>query len=106
MTLANIIFIIAVTLIVVSQAVAEDTLTIERKPTDIAVTEDITIKVIGFGDFVANFQTGENTSTFDIGQAEIGLESNLTDRTSVALCIAYAEGVFAICAFTLDWNAW
>ncbi|PKK82701.1 MAG: hypothetical protein CVT49_12240 [candidate division Zixibacteria bacterium HGW-Zixibacteria-1] len=76
------------------------------RPTEIAINESTTLQIMGFGDLLTTFQDNNDGSTFDIGQAEVDLESELTDRFAIALAIAYDEGSFTIGAFTADYNAW
>lgn len=96
-------------LALVTLANAQDTTSMvpsEPRPTEIAINESTTLQIVGFGDLLATFQDENNGSTFDIGQAEVDLESEMTDGISIALAIAYDEGAFAIGAFTVDYTAW
>ena len=78
----------------------------EPQPAEIAINESTTLQIVGFGDLLTTFQDERDGSTFDIGQAEVDLESELTDRFAIVLAIAYDEGSFAIGAFTADYNVW
>ncbi len=76
------------------------------RPAEIAINESTTLQIVGFGDLLATFQDENDGSTFNIGQAEVDLESELTDHFAIALAIAYDEGTFTIGAFTADYTAW
>jgi len=76
------------------------------KNSEITIGETTTLQIYGFGDLLANFQKENDGETFNIGQAEVDLESDLTDKFSMALAIAYDEGNFTIGAFTADYNIW
>jgi hypothetical protein len=85
---------------------AEDTTLTGPQSVEKGNGKDSVLKITGFGDFVATIQQQNIGNTFAIGQVEIDLESDLTDRTALTLCFAYDEGTFAIGAFTLDYAAW
>ncbi len=74
--------------------------------TKIAINNSTTVEMFGFADLLATFRNKSDGSTFDIGQAEIDLRSDFTDHFTMALAIAYGEGVFTIGAFTADYTAW
>lgn len=76
------------------------------RPTEIAINGSTTLQIVGFGDLLATFQDENDGRTFDIGQAEVDLESELTNGFVIALAIAYDEGSFAIGSFTADYNVW
>jgi len=84
----------------------QDTSSTEPQPAEIAIGDSTTLEIVGFGDLLTTFQKENDGSTFDIGQAEVDLESEMTDRISVALAIAYDEGAFVIGAFIVDYTAW
>lgn len=93
-------------LLIAFNARAEDTTFADAQPVEKGSSKESVLKITGFGDFVATIQKKNDGNTFDIGQAEVDLESDLTDRMAVTLCLAYDEGAFAIGAFTLDYAAW
>jgi len=76
------------------------------KPAEITIGESATLKILGFGDLTSTIQKENDGNTFGIGQAEVNLESDLTNNVSMALAIAYDESAFGIGAFTIDWIAW
>ena len=76
------------------------------KSTEILIGEKATLQISGFGDLLAIFQEENDGEMFNIGQVEVDLESELTDKFSMALAIAYDEGNFTIGAFTADYNIW
>jgi hypothetical protein len=78
----------------------------EPRPTEIAINKSTTLQIFFFGDLLATFQDESEGNTFDIGQAEVDIESELADRFTMALAIAYDEGVFSIGAFTADYSLW
>jgi len=78
----------------------------DTRPAEIAINESTTLEIVGFGDLLATFQDENDGRTFDIGQAEVDLESELTSRFVIALAIAYDEGSFAMGAFTADYKVW
>jgi hypothetical protein len=73
-----------------------------NKPTG----DNSTLQISGFGDLLATFQDENRGETFNIGQAEIDLESELIDKFSMVLAIAYDEDSFTIGVFTVDYNIW
>jgi len=100
---------LVVILVLCASVSAQDTTSAvpaETRPTEIAINESTALQIFGFGDLLATFQNESDGNTFDVGQAEVDIESELTDRFSMALAIAYDEGVFAIGAFATDYSLW
>ena len=94
--------ILALTLV----SAAQDLTPPETRPTEIVIDETATLEIVGFGDLLTTFKEEKDGNTFNIGQAEIDLESDLKDNITMALAIAYDDGAFGIGAFTVDWTAW
>ena len=99
------VFILALATFVNAQD-ATSTETTESRPAEIAINESTTLQIVGFGDILATFSEENDGRRFEIGQAEVDLESELTSRFSMALAIAYDEGSFTIGAFTADYEVW
>jgi len=83
---------------------AQDTASSEPRPAQIEFGESRSLTISGFGDILADFQNKDDGSTFYIGQTEVDIESDLTEKFSIALAIAYDNEAFAIGAFTVDCN--
>ncbi len=63
------------------------------------------IDITGFGDFSrATRQEQGAKNSFELGQVEIDLETNLGDQVVIAAALAYDEAVFGLGAFTIDFH--
>ena len=91
----------------ISSVAAQDTANVESnsyEPLEISIGESRTMLITGFGDFLATFDSEDNSEIFAVNQAEIGFESDLTDKFAVALAVAYVEESFTIGTFTADYS--
>jgi hypothetical protein len=95
--------------VVVAPVHSEDTSTTvpsQSQITETAADESTALRIFGFGDLLATFRDETDGRTFDVGQAEVDMEGELTDRLAMSLAIAYDEGSFGIGALTVDYSAW
>ena len=65
--------------------------------------EEASIGISGFGDFygVAR-QSGEGR--YEIGQVEVGLETDITGKVAIGAAIAFDGAAFGLGAFTVDFR--
>ncbi|MCK5126104.1 MAG: hypothetical protein KAR42_07595 [candidate division Zixibacteria bacterium] len=75
----------------------------ENEPTTFSLENKAVITVSGFGDFITTIQEHTDEDIIEIGQAEIDLGSELSNRLSIALGIAYDTDKFTIGNFTIDY---
>ncbi len=92
----------AVSLMTVPLVLAEEDDTLTPTGSLAAVNQLNSIQISGFGDIIASRTEDDASQPFDIGQAEVDLETSLGERVRAALAIAYDGGSFSLGAFTVD----
>ncbi|MEZ5357684.1 MAG: hypothetical protein R3F48_02555 [Candidatus Zixiibacteriota bacterium] len=69
------------------------------------INDETVVTVSGFGDFVSTIKNHSEEQVIEVGQAEIGFESDLRDHLAASLAIAYDVDRFTIGSFIIDYTA-